>query len=158
MPPSQLFAQAISDFECGDYLAAIAKLEQAKQMAELNSSDDGEVQIWLANAYDAIGRTAEAIAICEKLKNHPERQIRKSAAFIQEIISAPKLSPIEDGKLSIPSLSNNPSDRWQYQTKPKDKPKLIPLPVSTTTKYQKIDQFAFLLGIAIALIWLGILI
>jgi tetratricopeptide (TPR) repeat protein len=113
--PSQLYTQALIDFENGSYQAAIAKLEQANKAIEPLSIQGGEIQIWLANGYDAVGRTMEAIAICEKLKNHPDRQIRKSAAFVQEIISAPKLSPIENGIVKIPSLTDQPSDRYRYQ-------------------------------------------
>jgi tetratricopeptide (TPR) repeat protein len=155
--PSQLYAQALIDFENGSYQAAIAKLEQANKAIKPLSIQSGEIQIWLANGYDAVGRTVEAIAICEKLKNHPDRQIRKSAAFVQEIISAPKLSPITDGNLTIPSLSDQPSDRYRYQNaqnKPKPEISEIPTPVPTDTKFQKSDRLAFVFAIAIVVIYL----
>jgi len=162
--PNQLFDQAVTEFEHGNYQAAIAKLEQAKQSVNLLSQLGGEIQIWLANAYEAVGRNSEAITLCEQLKIHPERQVRKSAAFVLEIISAPSLSELPDGKLQIPDLSKDPANsdfgyrslNLSEKTKQDRPPEQLKLE-TRTTKFIRADQLALIVGIAIALIWLGLM-
>ena len=65
---SQLYQEGVSNFENGNYQKSIALLERARALAVVETTLGGEILIWLANAYDAVGKTEEAIAICRGLR------------------------------------------------------------------------------------------
>ena len=107
----ELFQAGIYSFERGNYQSAIAQFQQALSAVNEKTQIGGEIQIWLANAYDAVGNSTEAIAICRRLKHHSDRDVRKSANYVLGILSAPKLSDLKDAVSTIPSLENlNASD------------------------------------------------
>jgi tetratricopeptide (TPR) repeat protein len=159
---NQLFDRAVTEFEHGNYQAAIAKLERANQQANPLTTLGGEIQIWLANAYEAVGKNSEAIALCEQLKTHPDRQIRKSAAFVLEIISAPELNKLNANNSEILNLSNSlENSNFGYrslnliESKSENRTLELSKPESHTTKYIQADRIALIAGIAIALLLLG---
>jgi outer membrane protein assembly factor BamD (BamD/ComL family) len=111
---SELYQEGVSNFESGNYQQAIAILERARALAVLETTLGGEILIWLANAYDAVGKTEEAIAICRNLKKHPTNSVRKSARYMLGILTAPQLSKLEGVVSEVPILDS----RDHYQSKP----------------------------------------
>ncbi len=111
---SELYQEGVSNFESGNYRSAIAILERARALAVLETTLGGEILIWLANAYDAVGKTEEAIAICRNLKKHPINTVPKSARYMLGILTAPQLSKLEGVVSEVPILES--PDR--YQSKP----------------------------------------
>lgn len=66
-------------FENGQYREAVENLEKASALLARNSRLGGEVEIDLVTAYEAAGRTDDAIALCERLKRHPHLETSKQA-------------------------------------------------------------------------------
>jgi tetratricopeptide (TPR) repeat protein len=110
----QIFAAGVASFESGNYQAAVEKLEQAKDLASPGTYQSGEIQVWLCNAYDAVGRTEEAIALCRKLVKHPELDIRKLARYVLGILTAPELRKLEGVTTDGPNFENLDSN-YRYQ-------------------------------------------
>ncbi len=100
----ELFQAGIFSFERGNYQSAIDQFQQALDGVNEKTQIGGEIQIWLANAYDAVGNSTEAIAICRRLKHHSDRDVRKSANYVLSVVSAPQLSELKDAVSKIPSL------------------------------------------------------
>ena len=111
---SELYQEGISNFESGNYQQSIALLERARDLAILATVLGGDISIWLANAYDAAGKTEDAIAICRSLKKHPVNKVRKSARYVLGILTAPPLSKLEGVVSEVPILRSPDS----YQSKP----------------------------------------
>ena len=111
---TELYQEAVSNFESGNYQQAIALLERARALAILESRLGGDILIWLANSYDAIGKTEEATAMCRSLKKHPVGDIRKSAKYMLGILTAPPLSKLEGVTSEVPILESPDT----YQSKP----------------------------------------
>ncbi len=91
-------------FESGLYKQAIEQLEKASALLSRNSRLGGEVQIWLVTAYEASGRTEDAIALCEQLKRHPHLETSKEARRLCYILKAPKLQRPKEWMTEIPDL------------------------------------------------------
>jgi hypothetical protein len=153
---SQLYDQALENFERGNYKAAIAQLEQAKLQTRAATVNGGNIQIWLANAYVAVGRNSEAIAICKGLSLHPDRDVRKSAAYMLEIFSAPDLRPSQDSYSVIPAFGSSKSNSSGFTGDKQAKPlkvqvdSLTNAPI-TSTKHQGLDRWFFFLLLAIGI-------
>ncbi|MFZ4727716.1 MAG: hypothetical protein ACOYMQ_03540 [Pseudanabaena sp.] len=111
---SQLYQEGVSNFENGNYQQSIALLERARALAVVETTLGGEILIWLANAYDAVGKTEEAVAICRSLKKHPVNSVRKSARYMLGILTAPQLSKLEGVVSEVPILQSPDT----YQSKP----------------------------------------
>ncbi|TYQ25669.1 hypothetical protein PseudUWO311_14500 [Pseudanabaena sp. UWO311] len=111
---SQLYQEGVSNFENGNYQQSIALLERARALAVLETTLGGEILVWLANAYDAVGKTEEAVAICRSLKKHPVNSVRKSARYMLGILTAPQLSKLEGVVSEVPILQSPDT----YQSKP----------------------------------------
>ncbi|PLZ78867.1 tetratricopeptide repeat protein [Fischerella thermalis] len=93
-------------FESGLYREAIEQLEKASALLARNTRLSGEVQIWLVTAYEAAGRTDDAIALCEQLKRHPHHETSKEARRLQYILKAPRLQRPQEWMTQIPDFSN----------------------------------------------------
>ncbi len=91
-------------FESGQYKQAIEQLEKASALLSPNSRLGGEVKIWLVTAYEAAGRTEEAIALCEQLKRHPHLETSKEARRLYYILKAPRLQRPKEWMTEIPDL------------------------------------------------------
>ncbi|MDF5733922.1 MAG: tetratricopeptide repeat protein [Rhizonema sp. PD38] len=91
-------------FENGQYREAVEQLEKASALLVRNSRLGGEVQIWLATAYEAAGRNEDAIALCEQLKRHPDPETNKESRRLQYIFQAPKLQRPKEWMTEIPDL------------------------------------------------------
>jgi outer membrane protein assembly factor BamD (BamD/ComL family) len=104
------YQQGINAFEGGQYREAVEFLEIASAMLPRNTRLGGEVQIWLASAYEADGRVDDAIALCEQLKRHPHAETSTQARRLQYIWKAPKLNRPKEWMTEIPdfgSMSDN---------------------------------------------------
>lgn len=97
-------------FENGQYRQAVEELQKACALLARNSRLGGEVQIWLATAYEAAGLNQEAIALCEQLKRHPYPETSKEAKRLQYILKAPKLQRPKEWMTEIPDLGKLSDD------------------------------------------------
>jgi tetratricopeptide (TPR) repeat protein len=129
----QFFQAGVANFESGNYQASLEQLEQAKSYASPGTYKSGEIQVWLCNAYDAVGRTEEAIALCRGLVKHPDIDVRKLARYVLGILTAPQLNKLEGITTDGPNFSNLDSN-YRYQggygnsgkyTQPSDRPDLL---------------------------------
>lgn len=91
-------------FESGQYREAVENLEKASALLARNSRLGGEVQLWLVTAYEAAGRTEDAIALCQELKRHPYSETSKQARRLVYILQAPKLQRPSEWMTEIPDL------------------------------------------------------
>ena len=93
------------NFENGKYREAVENLEKASALLSRNSLLGGEVQIWLVTAYEAAGKTEEAIALCQQLQRHPFPETSKQAKELLYILKAPKLQRPSEWMTQIPDLA-----------------------------------------------------
>ncbi len=100
----QRYRNGKAAFENGKYRQAVEELNKACALLERNSRLGGEVQIWLATAYEAAGQNQEAIELCELLKRHPYPETSKDAKRLQYIFKAPKLERPKEWMTEIPDL------------------------------------------------------
>lgn len=99
-----LYQSGKAAFESGQYRQAVENLEKAIALVNRNSRTGGEIQIWLVTAYEAAGRTEDAIALCEELKRHPFSETSKQARRLVYILKAPKLQRPSEWMTEIPDL------------------------------------------------------
>ncbi|WP_414529901.1 tetratricopeptide repeat protein [Nodularia chucula] len=92
------------NFENGKYREAVENLEKASALLSRNSPLGGEVEIWLVTAYEAAGRTEEAITLCQQLQRHPFPETSKQAKQLLYILKAPKLQRPSEWMTEIPDL------------------------------------------------------
>ncbi|BAZ52452.1 hypothetical protein NIES4103_51130 [Nostoc sp. NIES-4103] len=97
-------------FENGQYREAVENLEKASALLAGNTRLKGEVDIWLATAYEASGRTEDAIALCQQLKRHPFAETSKQAKRLLYILQAPKLKRPSEWMTEIPDLGKLPDN------------------------------------------------
>ena len=154
-------------FENGKYREAVENLEKSSALLAHNSRFGGEVQIWLVTAYEAAGRTEDAIALCEKLKRHPYLETSKEAKRLQYILKAPKLKRPEEWMTKIPdftALSDNES-KIRLLASPKkssgqrtpSEPELVDLTQVNTRDNRFITIALVAIGLTLAsLVWLSI--
>ncbi|NBO31968.1 MAG: hypothetical protein EBV05_10350 [Cyanobacteria bacterium WB6_1B_304] len=92
-------------FERGRYRESVNYLETAAKLMIPNSKLGGEVQIWLATAYEAVGQRPDSIALYRSLSRHPHGEIRKQSRRLLYILEAPRLSSRPDWVVQIPDLA-----------------------------------------------------
>ncbi|MHC5610611.1 MAG: tetratricopeptide repeat protein [Nostoc sp.] len=154
-------------FENGQYRQAVENLEKASALLAANSRFGGEVEIHLVTAYEAAGRTDEAIALCERLKRHPDFETSKQARQMLYILKAPKLKRPSEWMTEIPdlgALSENElkitvakSTKSSVQQKPKlAQPELVDLSQVNTRDNRFIWVALIAIGLTISyLVWLS---
>lgn len=92
----------------GMYNKAVELLEGALSNVPKVSLVGGEIQLWLAMAYEAHNRHSDCIALYKFLENtHPIKAIRQKAAGLRFILEAPKLKITEEEMVSIPLMDSN---------------------------------------------------
>ena len=101
----QRYRNGKAAFENGKYRQAVEELKKACALLERNSRLGGEVQIWLATAFEAAGENQEAIDLCEQLKHHPYPETSKEAKRLQYILKAPRLERPKAWMTEIPDLA-----------------------------------------------------
>lgn len=92
-------------FEQGQYRISVQQFEKAKELIPRSSRVGGEVNIWLATAYQALGDNREAIAVLGDLANHPYSEIRQQSQRLLYILQAPALVRPKEWLSEIPDLS-----------------------------------------------------
>jgi len=147
-----------SAFERGRYRQSVEHLEKARDLVEKNTRLGGEVQIWLATAYQAMGQHQNAIALCRKLIRHPSLETSKQSRRLLEILEAPELNSNLEGLINIPDMSgiedNERPIKILQKTRPSTSgssstPELFPEPIDLTQVNTQDNGF---LGIALAAI------
>ncbi|KAG0571741.1 hypothetical protein KC19_VG038900 [Ceratodon purpureus] len=92
----------------GVYDKSVEMLEAALTKVPGNSNLGGEIQVWLAMAYDAVGRHADCIALYKRLEGtHPNNNLRKQAADLRYIAEAPKLKISRDEMVKVPLIEKD---------------------------------------------------
>ena len=91
----------------GMYRESTQALEQALVREGALSPLGGEIQMWLALGYNAVGNEAKCIEVYRFLEdNHPVPSIRKQAASLRYIMEAPKIALRPEEKVSIPVMED----------------------------------------------------
>lgn len=110
-------------YEKGTYSRAIEFLEAALTIVPGPTLFGGEIQIWLAMAYEANNRHRDCIELYYQLeKKHPSIGIRRQAAELRYILQAPKLKISKDEMVTIPLIgSSYDSYAGSWSDKYKDK-------------------------------------
>ncbi|MEH1903698.1 MAG: tetratricopeptide repeat protein [Nostoc sp.] len=154
-------------FENGQYREAVENLEKASALLARNSRLGGEVEIDLVTAYEAAGRTDDAIALCERLKRHPYLETSKQARQMLYILKAPKLKRPSEWMTQIPDLGALPDNELKIsvaattkssvQQKPKPtEPEFIDLSQVNTRDNRFIWVALIAIGLSISyLLWLN---
>eukprot|EP00884_Botryococcus_braunii_P009122 jgi/Botrbrau1/18210/Bobra.53_1s0069.1 len=92
-------------YERGQYPEAVAALTKALDNEGPFSQLGGEIQLWLALAYQATGKEQECIDLYKTLENtHPNPAIKRQAANLRFILEAPRLKLRPDERVSVPVL------------------------------------------------------
>eukprot|EP00271_Cylindrocystis_brebissonii_P013907 TRINITY_DN3446_c0_g1_i2.p1 TRINITY_DN3446_c0_g1~~TRINITY_DN3446_c0_g1_i2.p1 ORF type:complete len:337 (-),score=42.22 TRINITY_DN3446_c0_g1_i2:34-1044(-) len=100
-----LYARGQRAYGSGVYNKAVELFEAALEKSSQGSSLGGEIQLWLALAYDANGRRAECLALYRRLESgHALKNIRQKAAELRYIAEAPKLKLTPEEMVTIPLL------------------------------------------------------
>lgn len=95
-------------YEKGMYGRAIDFLEGALTIIPRPTLFGGEIQIWLAMAYEANNRHADCITLYRQLEQkHPSISIRRQAADLRYILQAPKLKISQEEMVTIPLIGSS---------------------------------------------------
>lgn len=108
----------------GMYGRAIEFLEGSLTIIPRTTLFGGEIQIWLAMAYEANNRHKDCIALYRWLeKQHPCFSIRRQAADLRYILQAPRLKISQEEMVTIPLIGNSYDSyavTWSDKYKDKD--------------------------------------
>lgn len=92
----------------GMYGRAIEFLEGALTIIPRPTLFGGEIQIWLAMAYEANNRHKDCITLYRQLElKHPSMSIRRQAAELRYILQAPKLKISQEEMVTIPLIGSS---------------------------------------------------
>lgn len=92
----------------GMYGRSIEFLEGALTIIPRPTLFGGEIQIWLAMAYEANNRHKDCIDLYQKLeRSHPSVSIRRQAKDLRYILQAPKLKISQEEMVSIPLIGSS---------------------------------------------------
>ncbi|XP_027346133.1 uncharacterized protein LOC113857969 [Abrus precatorius] len=109
----------------GSYGRAIEFFEAALTIIPRPTLFGGEIQIWLAMAYEAYNRHKDCIALYQQLeKTHPSISIRRQAAELRYILQAPKLKITQEEMVTIPLIGSSYDSyagTWSDKYKDKDR-------------------------------------
>ena len=124
---SRLFSAGKQYYERGQYNNSREALEMALVREGALSPLGGDIQLWLALAYQACGQEDKCIDTYKFLEsNHPLPSIRKQAADLRYIMEAPKIKLRDDEKVTIPvfdNLDRNVGNKANRPTRPRTSPK-----------------------------------
>ncbi len=107
--PMKPYALGQAAFERGQYREAITYFEEALGLTSEASAVGGKVQIWLVTAYEAAGRTQEAITLCRQLRAHGNYETRQQSKQLLYILEAPKLQLKAEWLTQIPEIRETDS-------------------------------------------------
>ncbi|CAF2090270.1 unnamed protein product [Brassica rapa] len=109
----------------GMYGRAIEFLEGALTIIPRPTLFGGEIQIWLAMAYEANNRHADCIDLYQQLeKRHPSPGIRRQASELRYILQAPKLKISQEEMVTIPMIGSSYDSyavTWSDKERDKDR-------------------------------------
>ena len=98
-------------YSSGEYPAAVKLFEAAADDTGRLSPLGGEALMWLALAYQAVGREQECVDTYAWLEaHHPLPRVRKQAGELRYIMEAPKLELSPEERVTIPLLG---TDTWR---------------------------------------------
>ncbi|MEA5451559.1 tetratricopeptide repeat protein [Leptolyngbya sp. CCNP1308] len=163
------YAQGQAAFERGSYREAVECFEEAVTLAKAATPLGGEIQTWLVNAYSAVGRHQEAVALCQALARHPDLDTRKQGKNLLYILQAPQLQRPTNWMTEIPDLEAiaegggkklGSSGYGTTTAKPRSRPKPEEPPIDPSLINRSDNGFlwAALVGIALVLgglLWLS---
>lgn len=164
------YAYGQAAFERGSYRESVVFFEEAVKLAKTTTPLGGEIQTWLVNAYSAVGRQNDAIALCQALARHPDLETRKQGKNLLYILQAPQLQRPSNWMTEIPDLEaiSTSSDQtagssvYSAATKsaPRSRPQPEPSPLDPSQINTKDNGFlwAALVGVALVLgglLWLS---
>lgn len=162
---TQEYLAGVAAFERGQYRESVQRLEKASALVDRNSGFGGKVLIWLVTAYEATGQQAEAIALCEQIKQHPDAETSKQGKRLLYIMQAPQLKRPTEWLTQIPDLAAIPdntsqtrltsSDLPRTPPKPRQPPESIDLSQVNTKDNQFIWVSLLVIGLTIGLLWWG---
>ncbi|GAQ85432.1 hypothetical protein KFL_002350070 [Klebsormidium nitens] len=118
-----LYKYGQREYGRGEYAKAVEALQSAVDLVAKGSALGGEMQIWLAMAFDANGQRADGLAMYRKLEaTHPMKAIKLQAANLRYIMEAPRLKISKDERVTIPlvgeeSQTGKPSFTELYKEK-----------------------------------------
>ncbi|CAA0818278.1 Tetratricopeptide repeat (TPR)-like superfamily protein [Striga hermonthica] len=111
-------------YEKGTYARATEFFEAALTIIPRPTLFGGEIQIWLAMAYEANNRHADCIDLYQQLeKKHPSVSIRRQASELRYILQAPKLKITQEEMVTIPLIGSSYDSyaaTWTDKYKDKD--------------------------------------
>ena len=152
------YIAGVAAFERGQYREAVQYLEKASALVDRNSRFGGKALIWLVTAYEAAGQQAEAIALCEQIKKHPDAETSKQGKRLLYIMQAPQLKRPTEWLTQIPDLAaisdNTSQARLSSSNLPRTppKPRSAPEPVDLSQVNTKDNQFIWVSLLIIGLI------
>jgi tetratricopeptide (TPR) repeat protein len=152
--------------ENGQYREAVDNLEKASALMARNSRLGGEIDMLLVTAYEAAGRTEDAIALCQQLQRHPFFETSKQARQLLYILQAPKLRRPSEWMTEIPdlgALSDNESKvhvtlkpRESSGKKPPNQPEFVDLSQVNTSDNRFIWLGLIVIGLMLwYLVWMS---
>ncbi len=104
---NELFKAGKTYYERGMYKESTQALERALVREGALSALGGEIQMWLALGYAALGQDGKCIDVYKFLESaHPVPAIRKQAASLRYIMEAPKIPLRPEEKVSIPVMDD----------------------------------------------------
>ncbi|PZV05633.1 MAG: hypothetical protein DCF32_10870 [Leptolyngbya sp.] len=161
------YAYGQAAFERGSYREAVEFFEEAVKLAKATTPLGGEIQTWLVNAYSAVGRQNDAIALCQTLARHPDLETRKQGKNLLYILQAPQLQRPTNWMTEIPDLDNLSRDGAQSsggsgyaaaaKTAPRSRPKPEPIPLDPSQINTKDNGFLWAALVGVALVLSGLL-
>ncbi|KAK9063487.1 hypothetical protein SSX86_017357 [Deinandra increscens subsp. villosa] len=108
----------------GMYGRSIEFLEGALTIIPRPTLFGGEIQIWLAMAYEANNRHKDCIDLYRKLEtSHPSISIRRQAKDLRYILQAPKLKISQEEMVTIPLIGSSYDSyagTWSDKNKERD--------------------------------------
>lgn len=108
-----IFRQAMILFNKGRYPRAAEAFDIATKLVGQGSRLGGQYTLWHAQAQDAAGEKALAANLLSQLSTHMDGDVRKVAAELHFIITAPKLQLDPGSFLEIPTLDESVSPNMQ---------------------------------------------
>lgn len=168
-PRARAQAQYVSGqaaFERGSYREAVEHFEEAVQLAKAATPLGGEIQTWLVNAYSAVGRQRDAIALCQILTRHPDLDTRKQGKNLLYILQAPQLQRPTNWMTQIPDLDELSTDgarslgtsSYSVATKsaPRSRPKIEEPTIDPSQINRQDNGFLWAALVAVALVLGGL--
>jgi tetratricopeptide (TPR) repeat protein len=101
------YIQGQAAFERGQYREAIDWFQGALSLTPESSALGGAIQVWLVTAYEAAGRTEEALTLCRQLRTHGDYETRQQGKRLLYILEAPKLQLKPEWLTQIPELDES---------------------------------------------------